>query len=246
MFQNNVTAKKGRKPLAWLLLSLLLLGLTGCSIPMKATSEEAGSAAGKTSEAAGEASQPEPTSGLQTAARQLEERWLSGDLSDLAGFYEPQAADPDEAARLKAIRDDFAVFEEDSGETKQEEGILSLLQPYTKLQLPEIPDGAAFPLTVQAVLVTPDLAALLQSLHYESYEDAAKLTEDLTAALRQGNYSERSSTLTLTLLKDGDTVYAEPNREALFAFYGGLAELYMTEYQKFLEEIGNALGGQEP
>ena len=226
---------------ALILIVSLLLGLAGCSIPLKG-SEEAGADG---SSAAGQESTAEQTQAPPSFSQQLEARWLNGDLDDLAGFYQP-VSDPEEAARLQAIRDDFAAFEEESSATEEEKSLLNLTKPYTKLTLPEIPADTAFPLTAEVTIVTPDLAQILKTLGYENYEDADKLTADLEATLQKGGYPERTSTVTLTLQKDGEGVYAEPNREALFAFYGGLAELYMTEYTKYLEEIGQKLGGEEP
>ena len=228
---------------------VLLVGLTGCSLSWKKTGEES-SSDGKPAKttAAPEAATPAPTTEVVPFARQLEERWMSGDLSDLAGYYLPQAADPEEAAKIKAVRDDFAAFEEetDPADPGKEQGLLSLVQGYTRLEMPEIPADAAFPLDIQVKVTTPDLAGILKDLGYENYESQEKLWNDLEKELKRGGYPERTSEVTLTLNKDGETVYAEPNREALFAFYGGLAELYMEEYRKYLEEIGNVLGGQEP
>ena len=69
--------------------------------------------------------------------------------------------------------------------------------------------------------------------------------EDLAAALTRGGWPTRVTELTLTVEKDGDGFYAAPNPEAYFAFYGGLAELYRQEYSQYLEDLGNAVGGQE-
>ena len=226
----------------------ILLGLATCSFPGRRSTEEDGTKdAAKTTTAAGEETTLAPTTKEAIPlARQLENRWRDGDLSDLAGLYMPQAADPEEAARRQAVLDDFAVFEEAESDPAEEKGLLSLLQPFIRLDLPDIPDDAAFPQDIQVTVVTPDLAQILKDLGFEKYEDPGELMRDLEAVLQKGQYPERTNTLTLTLQKDGDTVYAEPNREALFAFYGGMAELYTEEYMKYLEEIGNDLGGQEP
>ena len=234
-----------------ILLSLLVLALclAGCSVPMKETGDESGTKAPASSSAAAAqttAAQTEPVPAeVLPAARQLTERWLSGDLSDLAGTYIPAPSDPEEAAKRRAIRDDLAVFRKETEPTESKSDLLGLLRPYTKLTLPEIPADAVFPLEIKGTLETPDIAAILTDLHYENYEDSGKLAEDLAAALEKGDFPLRVTELSLTVERDGDGFYAAPNQEAYLAFYGGLAELYRQEYTKYLEDLGNAVGGQE-
>ena len=209
-----------KKLLVWILMAGLLLSLTGC-----------GSAGNESTDAPQTKEEPVKTTAEETVqpateaavpvAQLLSVRWMSGNLSDLAGFYEPDAA-------------------------PEKSGMLALLQPGTKVSLPEIPSDAAFPLEVPLTVTTPDLAAILTELHYENYEDSGKLSDDIQAVLNKGGYPERTVTVTVTLEKDGDDVRAQQNTEAFFAFYGGLAELYMQEYEKYLEELGSELGGQEP
>ena len=223
-----------------LLILALILCLAGCAIPMKQTEDASGTAGPGTAA-------PTTAAPAQTlpAAKQLEERWLSGDLSDLAGTYRPAPADPKEAAKLQAIRDDFAAFIEETAAPEQKPGLLDLLRPYTKLTLPEIPADAVFPLEVKGTLETPDVAAILTGLHYETYTDSEKLMQDLAAALEKGGFPTRTAELALTLEKDANGVYAAPDREALLAFYGGFAELYRQAYLQFLTELGEMIGGQE-
>ena len=223
-----------------LLILALILCLAGCAIPMKPTDDASGTAD------PGSAA-PTTAAPVQTlpAAKQLEERWLSGDLSDLAGTYRPAPTDPEEAAKLQAIQDDFAAFIEETAAPEQKPGLLDLLRPYTKLTLPEIPADAVFPLEVKGSLETPDVAAILTGLHYETYTDSEKLMQDLAAALEKGGFPTRTAELALTLEKDGNGVYAAPDREALLAFYGGFAELYRQAYLQFLTELGEMIGGQE-
>ena len=220
-----------------LLILALILCLAGCAIPMKQTEDASGTADPGTAA-------PTTAAPAQTlpAAKQLEERWLSGDLSDL---YRPAPADPEEAAKLQAIRDDFAAFIEETAAPEQKPGLLDLLRPYTKLTLPEIPADAVFPLEVKGTLETPDVAAILTGLHYETYTDSEKLMQDLAAALEKGGFPTTTAELALTLEKDGNGVYAAPDREALLAFYGGFAELYKQAYLQFLTELGEMIGGQE-
>ena len=225
---------------------LVLLALLGsCSIPMKQTKEnveketkEPGAVIEKTSAAESEAE-------ALPFAEQLKSRWLNGNLSDLAGTYIPVPSDPEEAAKRQAIRDDLAVFREETEPVEPKSDLLGLLRPYTKLTLPEIPADAVFPLEIKGTLETPDIAAILTDLHYENYEDSGKLAEDLAAALEKGDFPLRVTELSLTVERDGDGFYAAPNQEAYLAFYGGLAELYRQEYTKYLEDLGNAVGGQE-
>ena len=226
--------------LTMILLLLLFLSLAGCSLPMKETSS------GPRPEETTKAPAPETSAAPLPAAKQLEERWLSGDLSDLAGTFSlPETTDPEREAELKAIRDDFAAFGETAPETgAEEDSLLDLLAPYTSVLLPEIQADAVFPLETEMTLKTPDVAAILKELHYENYEDSALLRADLEAALKKGSFPERTVTLTVRLLKEGETIYAEENREVLMAFYGGFAELYAEEYQKYLEELGTYLEGQ--
>lgn len=235
-----------RKHLSQLLLPLLLLllGLAGCAIPIKETKDAGTTKDDASALATEEQTTPAPTEALP-AAGQLQARWLSGDLSDLAGTYIPAPSDPEEAAKLQAIRDDLASFRKETEPAGEKSDLLGLLQPYTKLSLPEIPADAAFPLEIKGTLETPDIAAILTELHYENYEDGEKLAEDLAAALTRGGWPTRVTELTLTVEKDGDGFYAVPNPEAYFAFYGGLAELYRQEYSQYLEDLGNAVGGQE-
>ncbi len=221
---------------------LLLLALTGCGSSPEQTEQTKQEVPTESRPQTEEATVP--TSAPVIVSPQLTDRWLSGDLSDLAGLYQPITEDPEEAARLQAIRDDFAVFEEETEAAEDEEGLLDLLQPYTRVGLPAITADESFPLEVPMTVTTPDLAEILTSLHYEEYEDGEKLTEDVKAMLKQGGYPERTVTVSVTVNQDGGTVYAEPNREAYFAFCGGLAELYMKEYTAWLEEVGAVLGGQ--
>ena len=232
-----------QKWISLLPILLLLLALTGCGSSPEQTEQTKQEVPTENRSQTEEATVP--TSAPVIVSPQLTERWLSGDLSDLAGAFQPETADPEEAARLQAIRDDFAVFEEETEAAEDEEGLLDLLQPYTRVELPDITEDESFPLEVPMTVTTPDLAEILTSLHYEEYENGEKLTEDVKAVLKQGGYPERTVTVAVTVNNDGGTVYAEPNREAYFAFCGGLAELYMQEYRNYLERLGNAAGGTE-
>ena len=207
------------KKTALLIGILLLFSLSACGaagkestqapqtqeVPAKTTAEE----------------NPQPSAEAVPAAEQLSARWQSGNVSDLAGFYEPDAA-------------------------PEKNGMLALLRPGTKVELPEIPADAVFPQEVPLTVTTPDLAAILTALHHENYEDGGKLSSDVKAVLDKGGYPERTVTVTVTLEKDESGIRAQQNTEAFFAFYGGLAELYMQEYEKYLEEIGTELGGKMP
>ena len=207
------------KKTALLIGILLLFGLSGCGAARKESTEAPQTREEPAKTTAEETAQP--TTEAVPVAELLSARWISGNLSDLAGFYEPNAV-------------------------PEKTGMLALLQPGTKVSLPEIPADAAFPLEVPLTVTTPDLAAILTDLHYENYEDSGKLSDDIQAVLNKGGYPERTVTVTVTLEKEGDDVHAQQNNEAFFAFYGGLAELYMQEYEKYLEELGNELGGQKP
>ena len=184
-----------------------------------------------------------PSSSAEPVSQQLTDRWMNGDLSDLAGHFRAETEDPEVAADLQAIRDDFAIFEKET--EAEEEGILGLLSPYTRVTLPEVTSADSFPLDVPMTVTTPDIAAILTALHYETYEDGEKLTQDLAAELKKGGFPERTITVTVTLEKDGEVCYAGENREAYFAFYGGLTELYRQAYTEWLEAVGGVLGGQE-
>ena len=130
-----------RSGLLMILLLLLLLSAAGCSLPMK--EKTAGLPPAETTVS----SAPETSAALLPAARQVTERWLNGDLSDLAGAFSlPKEADPEREAELKAVREDFAAFGETAPETDGESGsLLDLLAPYTSLLLPEIPEKAGPP-----------------------------------------------------------------------------------------------------
>ena len=228
-----------------LLMLLLLMLLAGCgSTPRQTEEKTQPESMHQTEEKSQTEEETVPTTEAVLVSPQITDRWMSGDFSDLAGQFDPEPEDPEEAARLQAIRDDFAVFEDET-EAEKEEGILDLLLPYTRVEVPGITAAENFPVKVTMTVTTPDLAGILTSLHYEEYEDGEKLTEDIKAALQQGGYPERTVSVQVTVDQEGETVFAEQNREAYFAFCGGLPELYMQEYTNWLEEVGASLGGQE-
>ena len=152
--------------------------------------------------------------------------------------------DEEESAELQLIQDDFAAFDEETA-PEDDGGILNLLSPFTKITLPEIMSGDSFPREVPLTITTPDMAKILTELHYEEYDSAEKLAEDLAAVLKKGGWPERTVTVNVTVQKDGETFHAGENPEAYFAFYGGLAELYMQEYTALLEQVGGMLGGEK-
>lgn len=152
-----------------------------------------------------------------SASAALTQRWTSGNISDFMGLYEEEI-EPDEG------------------------GLFSLLQKRTTASLPEIPEDAVFPLELPLTVTTPDLAAIMTELHFENYEDSESLLADVQAELEKDGYPERTVTVDVTIEQDGDELRAQQNREAYFAFYGGFAELYMQEYEKYLEDVGNKLG----
>ena len=221
-----------------LLIMLLLLALSGCGVSRQETEEEQPSLSTQQTEP-----ETEQTTAAIPVTPEITERWKNGDLSDLAGRLHV-APDDEEAAELQQIQDDFAAFDEETA-PEDDGGILNLLSPFTKLELPEIMSGDSFPREVPLTITTPDLAKILTELHYEEYDSGEKLAEDLAAVLKKGGWPERTVTVNVTVQKDGETFHAGENPEAYFAFYGGLAELYMQEYTALLEQVGGMLGGEK-
>ena len=184
------------------------------------------------------------TPGEQTAdsPKALVDKWLSGNIDDLAGVRSLQGRTAEDEAHIREMEELYGSFFEDDTESGAEDApVLKALLSCTDISL-KTGFGMKYPSEVEMTVTGPDAAAVMETLHFRDYDDPDALLAAMKGELAAGRYEKRTVTVTVTLNKaeDGE-VYADRSEEAVRALYGGLIELDEQEmlalYEQLYEEV---------
>ena len=173
----------------------------------------------------------------------LVDKWLSGNIDDLAGVPRRSA---EEEAEIRLIEEEYGAFFEEEGRQQDanDTKVLKALLAYTDISL-KTGFGMKYPSEVEMTVTGPDAAAVMEEINFREYTNPDVLFVAMKNALENGNYEKKTVTLTVTLNKaeDGE-IYAEPSEEAVRALYGGLIELDEQELLALYEQLYGEVKGE--
>ena len=183
------------------------------------------------------------TEATADSPKALIEKWLSGNIDDLAGADSRIKRTAEEEAHIREMEELYGSFFAEE-EQKEEPRVLKALLEYTDISL-KTGFGTSYPAEVQMTVTGPDAAALMETLQYREYTSPEPLFVDMKNALARGEFEKKTTTVTVTLNQtESGEIYADRSEEAVRALYGGLIELNEQERLTVLKQLYEEVKGE--